>query len=225
MKWKKEILEEAVKGSLNKNDVLKKLGKNKNSYKTLNRYLKKFEIPSDHIKARVKSFETNDLRKYSKGDKHPTEELYFWQYRFDRKNSKGFEQWYTKESFEKANKNWRKNNYNYTRRDILAYLTRNALTRQKSKYIEKENLINVDYIKKIWQSQNGKCFWLNIPMKLNISGKETDLYKVSIDRLDCSKGYIKGNVVLASNFANRGRGNSNLQNWKYFLKSLNIKNE
>ena len=31
-------------------------------------------------------------------------------------------------------------------------------------------------------------------------------FAVSVERLDSSKGYLKDNVVLASRFANRGRG-------------------
>jgi hypothetical protein len=42
----------------------------------------------------------------------------------------------------------------------------------------------------------------------------------SVERLDSSIGYVKGNVVLASRFANRGRGAYDNEDFKERLDSL-----
>jgi dUTP pyrophosphatase len=58
--------------------------------------------------------------------------------------------------------------------------------------------ISIDYLKKQWLAQDGKCYYLHIP--LNIGGK--NLRTITLERLDSSVGYIEGNVVFASRFAN-----------------------
>lgn len=227
MKYSKEELENAVKGSINKTDVFKKLGIVKRDYKTLNKYIDKYKIDCSHLKPHCTSIEhTNSLKIYSKGDKHPNKDLYFWQYRYNRKGTKSFELWYDKESFEKANIKWKDNNKKYREKDILAHLVRTSLLREKNnkRHNEKDELITLDYVKDLWQNQKGLCFWFKIPMRLNKqNGSNTDLLKVSIDRIDSSKGYVKGNIVLSCLFANRGKGNSKNEEWLDFLKL--IKNE
>ena len=50
--------------------------------------------------------------------------------------------------------------------------------------------ITTEYLIELWEKQHGRCYYLDIP--LNTEGD----WKVSIERLDESKGYTKGNVVL-----------------------------
>jgi len=51
--------------------------------------------------------------------------------------------------------------------------------------------IDLPYLEEIWDKQDGKCYYSNIPMKFN-----KNEWKVSLERLDPRKGYIKDNVVL-----------------------------
>jgi hypothetical protein len=154
--------------------------------------------------------------------------LYFWQYRPERKGSNSYEVWFNEEDYNRANKMHRVHNHSYTRKDILATITRTALTRvntTKSKFLEtkEEKVITIEYIKLLWEKQEGKCYWLNIPMSLKMSEDGiTNLDKVSIDRLDNKKTYIQGNVVLCTNFANRGRGNADIKTMIEFLKSAKL---
>ena len=67
--------------------------------------------------------------------------------------------------------------------------------------------LTLDYIKDLWESQEGLCAVTNIKLFIypttNWSGK-TKPYQASLDRIDNSKGYIKGNVrfvALIFNFA------------------------
>lgn len=52
--------------------------------------------------------------------------------------------------------------------------------------------ITIPYLVDMYNHQNGKCYYSGLDMTLDRS----DLYTVSIDRIDSSKGYEIGNVVL-----------------------------
>lgn len=50
-------------------------------------------------------------------------------------------------------------------------------------------------VKSLYEAQNGKCFYTGETM--NISRENSyDLFGISLDRIDSSKGYVTGNVVL-----------------------------
>ena len=66
--------------------------------------------------------------------------------------------------------------------------------------------INIDYLKKLWEDQDGKCFWLGIDMSLEDLLVSYSPFAPSVDRLDSKKGYLFDNVVLTTRFANKGRG-------------------
>lgn len=78
--------------------------------------------------------------------------------------------------------------------------------------------IDIDYINYLYKKQNGKCFWFGvdlIPSKMKKHPQQP-----SLDRLNTSLGYIKGNVVLSCYSANIGR-NENPENvWIEFLKLI-----
>ena len=68
--------------------------------------------------------------------------------------------------------------------------------------------ITLEYLKKLWEYQNGTCSYTGIKMILpettNLYNNIHSLKKASIDRIDSSKGYIEGNVefvCLAVNYA------------------------
>lgn len=63
-----------------------------------------------------------------------------------------------------------------------------------------------DYLEELWIKQNGKCFWLGIDMSLEDLYIPHSPFAVSVDRLNSNGDYTKGNVVLTSRLANRGRG-------------------
>ena len=53
--------------------------------------------------------------------------------------------------------------------------------------------INLDYLINLWQSQNGRCNLTNLKMTTGIGTKNS---KVSVDRINSKKGYVKGNCQL-----------------------------
>lgn len=71
----------------------------------------------------------------------------------------------------------------------------------------KEVNIDAEYLKLVWEKQNGVCPYSGIKMEeLGYSGKQK-LYKVaSLDRIDSKKGYIKGNVQFVVTCLNHMKG-------------------
>jgi len=69
---------------------------------------------------------------------------------------------------------------------------------------KKHKLVAED-LEKIWRKQKGLCYWMGIPMELEGLFISYDPFAPSVERLDNNKGYVLGNVVLATSFANKGR--------------------
>ena len=70
----------------------------------------------------------------------------------------------------------------------------------------KKHTITADDLEKLWSKQKGMCFWMDIPMELGGLFVSNSPWAPSVERLDNGKGYVLGNVVLATSFANKGRG-------------------
>ena len=88
------------------------------------------------------------------------------------------------------------------------------------KSIIRDKNINGEFLENLKAKQNGMCYWLKIPIDFTM--KDT-LRKVSLDRLDNSKGYLLDNVVLTTVFANTARRDATIDEMNLFLKNyLNI---
>lgn len=85
-----------------------------------------------------------------------------------------------------------------------------------------ETDLTVDYLEKMWHAQHGRCYWLGIPMLFGRQAPTRHPQKASLDRLDGRIGYMQGNVVWASNFANRGRGELDSKAFHKFLIQFGI---
>lgn len=115
------------------------------------------------------------------------------------------------ENTKRWNKAWR-------RREPFDYLA--IAVRSRSKKAGVLSDIDGDYLKQIWHEQGGKCYWLGIPIDLAKGQKHPA--KATLDKLVPSKGYVKGNVVWASNFANRGRVDLPVDEFRTFLDELKV---
>lgn len=74
---------------------------------------------------------------------------------------------------------------------------------RKKQYVDNsDKRVTIEYVNYLYEKQKGKCYWLGIPLN---TYKQGDLTYISMDRLDNTKGYTKGNVVLTTKFANLGR--------------------
>jgi hypothetical protein len=74
----------------------------------------------------------------------------------------------------------------------------------------KGHVVEIDYtyLENLFKKQDGKCHWLKTiinPMDVFISHHPL---APSVDRLDNNKGYVPGNVVITTRFANCGRRNT-----------------
>jgi len=88
----------------------------------------------------------------------------------------------------------------------------------KGKIIKKENSteqITIDDIRSLRIKQKDKCYWLGVD--IDFTYKDV-LRKPSLDRLDNSKGYELGNVVLTTIFANTGRLDASIDEMNSFIK-------
>jgi hypothetical protein len=99
------------------------------------------------------------------------------------------------------------------------------LSRCKSNHNKKGMLdfdITEDFLKYLYDKQNGKCFWSDIELPIDNFGLG-ELNAISVDRLDSDNGYKQGNVVLSCKFYNLGKGNMNTTDFVKFLKENGFK--
>ena len=76
---------------------------------------------------------------------------------------------------------------------ILNGARQNTRTRLENGRTEAgECTIDVQHIHDLYEKQQGKCYYTNIPMVLQTKSD----WKCSLERLDPNKGYIEGNVAL-----------------------------
>lgn len=87
------------------------------------------------------------------------------------------------------------------------------LFRTTSQYIKNEPRkrgdISLEYLKQLYEIQEGKCYISGIPMK---AGKHQD-WKMSIERLDESIGYMNNNIVLICCEFQSGHRQHTIERW------------
>lgn len=89
---------------------------------------------------------------------------------------------------------------------------RRFLSKAKSRH--HENNLSLEYLKTLWESQDGKCALTGLEMCLSCGIDTTR--QASLDRIDSSKGYIKGNVqyvVLPINLAKGQLSDTVMKEW------------
>jgi hypothetical protein len=70
--------------------------------------------------------------------------------------------------------------------------------KSRSKERQEDTDLTLEYLKEIYDNQNGLCPYTNIKMEIPRSSQDEDIKKsptkLSLDRIDPNLGYIKGNV-------------------------------
>lgn len=102
-----------------------------------------------------------------------------------------------------------------------AYLVKNwakILFSHAKKHSKFDFDIDEQFIKDLFEKQNGKCYWFGVDLKPSNIAKYP--WQPSLDRLDRGKGYTKDNVVLACYTANIGRNNSDFDLFNEFVTDL-----
>jgi hypothetical protein len=84
--------------------------------------------------------------------------------------------------------------------------------------------LDVEYLKMLWENQNGKCPYTGIQMILPKNTIEYNsiksLKKASLDRIDSSKGYIKGNVEFVCSGINFAKNDFTKKDMTSFLNEI-----
>lgn len=108
-------------------------------------------------------------------------------------------------NLEKGKENLKKWNSSELNKEHMRSISRNRFdefspfrTLMKSCRNRKNKDFNLDlpYLKDLWEKQKGKCALTGVDLKLKNSSNKN--YQASIDRIDSSRGYIKGNVRFTS---------------------------
>jgi len=120
---------------------------------------------------------------------------------------------YMKDELSKENKKVSRKKQNKKHR--LSVIFNSSKGNAKKKGIE--HSISLNYLEELWNNQNGLCYYTNKPMLKSLENIKDNHDSVSIDRIDSSKGYIIGNIVLCRWVINRMK--NDLSN-SYFLETI-----
>lgn len=90
---------------------------------------------------------------------------------------------------------------------------------------DKEFNLDLQYLKKIWEEQNGICPFTDIKLILNgyRKIKNDPRFSASLDRIDNTKGYIIGNVRWVSRSINLMKNQITDDELIYFLELISQK--
>ena len=76
---------------------------------------------------------------------------------------------------------------------------------RKAKERKKKCDLTLEYLKELWDKQNGICPYTGMQLLEYVWNKSKKPNTASLDRIDSSKGYIKGNVRFICLMANYAR--------------------
>ena len=103
----------------------------------------------------------------------------------------------------------------YQNMDITKAMRR-SLRRIKAKCIQKNIPFNLtsEYLEKLYKRQKGICFYSGSSMELCKREADTNRHKIfSVDRIDPTGGYIKGNIVFCTWLINAMKLDSSKDNF------------
>lgn len=84
--------------------------------------------------------------------------------------------------------------------------------------------LDSNFLKELWNKQNGLCFYTGLPMSLDHFGYDYNLDKISIDRVDSNLGYIKTNVVLTKWKINKIKNDLSILNFLQTISEIYLFN-
>jgi len=88
--------------------------------------------------------------------------------------------------------------------------------------------ITLEDLIEIWNAQFGQCVYTKSKLvlpKFPEYSKANSNYKASIDRIDSSKGYIKGNIQFISDMMNQFKSNSSKEEVEEFITIVRSTNK
>lgn len=111
------------------------------------------------------------------------------------------------------------------RKDELSpfkYFIRQAKLRAKSKARFKTYNITLEYLKDLWETQDGKCAISGVKMELpaTLSQSRNSPFCASLDRIDSEVGYMQGNVQFVTQFCNLGKRDFETEKVLNFIQAV-----
>jgi len=97
---------------------------------------------------------------------------------------------------------------------ILSGSERASRSRVKKVEITEQDLKNQ------WQKQDGKCYWLDIPLNIDDVYTTKNPFAPSADRLNNDEDYTVNNTVICCAFVNMGRGVVDKAHFRLFIEYL-----
>jgi hypothetical protein len=102
------------------------------------------------------------------------------------------------------------------------------LRQRASEIVRRAKMKNIPYskkmyqtLKKIYEEQNGLCYYTKIPMQTN--GFEiNNYYCFVIDRIKPELGYVEGNMVFCCNAINRIKSSFSIEELKWWINQINL---
>ena len=85
-------------------------------------------------------------------------------------------------------------------------------------YKETEIKITIKDLKDQYNKQGGKCYWMGYKFNPNDIFESRNNAAMSCDRLDNDKGYVKGNFVITTRFANLGKRTMSNRKFRIFME-------
>lgn len=79
--------------------------------------------------------------------------------------------------------------------------------------------IDLQYLHELWDKQKGLCALSGMPMTYYFDSGRVPT-NLSVDRIDSSLGYIKGNIQLVCMAVNQMKSDLTVEQLKYFCKSI-----
>lgn len=102
------------------------------------------------------------------------------------------------------------------------YHANKARSRSKQKGYQTD--LTTEYLKQLWENQNGICPYTGIKMEISRTSQDEDIKKTptkaSLDRIDPNIGYVQGNVEFVCYCINVAKNNFTKQQMLDFINLI-----
>jgi hypothetical protein len=88
-------------------------------------------------------------------------------------------------------------------------------TKKRASKLDRAFTITKDDLVMQYVTQQGLCYYTNLPMDLDSKGNKNKRNIISIDRIDSTKGYTPDNIVLCRFIVNQMKSVLSIEDFKY----------
>ena len=102
-----------------------------------------------------------------------------------------------------------------TNKDIARKLYENSRRSYRDRVNIEEYNLTLEYIQELLEKQEYKCYYTQVPLEIG-----SKLTNPTIDRINSSRGYIQGNVVICTEIANIMKNDLTIEEFKHQIDLL-----